>query len=621
MILITLAALLAQTFGGAGSASPAIVLQRGHGANISALAFSPDGKFLASASEDSTIKLWNPETGAEIRTLRGHSNIVTALALSADGSLIASASLDHTLRVWTAATGEIAAVLRGPQPSVYLLKITPDSQSLVTVETVASGSIVRVWDIKTGRLIHLIKRDEAAVSQVFFSGSDMYIAEESGEDDSTGSLTTYNFHTGKLLHTRREMLCGVSGNGKWIAVDRSTVSARQAVIVDLARDRPLAVLSGQVSRVAFSHNGEWLAYESTAGDTAVVRRTEGGQAHIVHGRGAEFSMLALSPDGRWLASAGADFSVHVWNVATGKLATAMPGQYTPTALAFSPDGRHIALNGGSTDLGLALEIWDIERRAEVFAPHFKRPVAAIAYNKDGSYLAVSSSSLEVFETRTGASLAKLDCSSGPELFPTFSPNGKWIAANCSGVITVWSLSTAAELFHFGAPSDPNAGPLAFSPDGRYLAAASSNGVFLYDVAARKVAEVLPTADPPSALAFSPNSELLAFGLHLRSPKPGEELATLFMFDIRSRRHVWSEPFGQWISAIHFERDGRALLIAGGEDLHRFGSLQIIQANNGKTIHHLAIRVPDSATVAFSPDGEWFAAGWNSAANIWRLPAR
>ena len=96
MILITLAALFAQALGEGSASSPEIVLQSGHGANISALAFSSDGKLLVSASEDSTLKLWNPETGAEIRTLRGHTNIVTAFAISSDGRRIASASLQTT---------------------------------------------------------------------------------------------------------------------------------------------------------------------------------------------------------------------------------------------------------------------------------------------------------------------------------------------------------------------------------------------------------------------------------------------------------------------------------------------------------------------------------------------
>ena len=444
-----------------------------------------------------------------MRTLRGHSNIVTALAVNADGSEIASASLDHTLRVWNAATGETLASFGGPAPAVYLLKMTPDSTSLITAETVAAGTVLRVWDIKTGRQLRVIKRDDAAVSQVFFSGATMLVADESGEDDSTGSLTTYNLKTGRLVQTRPALLCGASEDGKWIAIDRSTERARRALIVDLARDLPVAALAGQVSRIAFSHDGVWLAYETLAGDTAVVRRTVGGAPQTIDGRGAEFSMLALSPDGRLLATTGADFSVHIWDVASGKLAHAISGQYTPTAIAFSPDGRHVAVNGGGTDLGSAVQVWDLARKAQSAPPKVKQRAVGLSYSKDGVYLAVSDPSLEVFDTRTNASVAQFDCGTAPALSPVFSPNRKWLAANCGGVVTVWPLGGSVEAFHFGEASDANNGPVLFSPDGRVLAAGSPTAITLYDLTERRIVQSVPMPDPVSALAFSADGESLA----------------------------------------------------------------------------------------------------------------
>ena len=619
MILITLAAFLALSLAG-GAASPDIVLQTGHSANISALAFSPDGKFLVSASEDSTLKLWNPETGAEIRTLQGHSNIVTALALNVDGTEIASAALDHTLRIWSAATGDCLAVIRGPQPAVYLLKMTPDSNSLITAETVATGTILRIWDIKTGKQIRLIKREDAAVSQIFFSGRSMFVAEESGEDDATGALTTYDLSTGRLLQTHQEILCGVSDNGKWIAIDRSTQSARRATIVDLANDKPFATLSGQVSRVVFSTTGDWLAYEAPSGDTAVARRTAGGPAYTIHGHSAEFSMLALSPDGRWLATAGADFSIHIWDVETGKLAHGMAGHYPPSAFAFSPDGRRIAVNGGGTDLGSAVQIWDIERRAQVAAPKVKHSVTGLAFSKEGAYLAVSGPGVEVFDASTNEQLVKLDCATGVAVAPAFSPNAKWIAANCAGVVTAWSLAGAGEIFHFGEASDANVGPVVFSPDGRYLASVGGTGLTLYEVAARKIAQSVATSDPVGAMAFSPNGELLAFGVKLRAPKPDVTVPTLFIFDLRTHRKQGVSA-GQWVSALKFERDGRALMAATGDDLHMAGSLTLFDTVTGRLIRRLAVRVPSSSTPTISPNGEWVGLGWNSGTNLWRLANR
>ncbi len=619
MIAILWVALLAQIGLGSSASAPDIVLQSGHGANISALAFSPDGKFLVTASEDATLKLWDPETGSELRTLRGHTNIVTALALSSDGTRIASASLDHTLRVWDAATGQSLTVFRGTQPTAYLLKMTPDGNSLVTAETVATGTILRIWDIKTGKQTRTIKRNDAAVSHIFFTGPNrLAVAEESGEDDATGTLTTYDLPTGRMLQTRQDVVCGVSDNGKWLALDRSTQKAREALIVDLPHDKPFAKLSGQVSRVMFSNNGDWLAYESAAGDTAIVRKTAGGPAYTIHGRSAEFSMVALSPDGRWLASAGADYSVHIWEVATGKLAHGVPGQYTPTVLAFDFDGKRLAVNGGATDLASALQIWDIERRTLLPAPRVKHAISGLAFSKDGSYVAATSAGVEVFDARRTSPVSRMDCATGSAFSPAFSPNNRLLAANCGGVITVWAVANGAEAFHFGAASDANNGPISFSPDGRFLAAATATGVLVYDTVARRMGPNVTTSDLVTALAFDVNGEILAFGTRVRTPSADQKQSSLFVLDVRARRKVWATNAGQWVSELKFTRDGRALIAATGEDLHKSGSLTLYDAANGKTIRHLPIRVPSSVMPALSPNAEWFGFGWNSATSLWHL---
>jgi WD40 repeat protein len=596
VILFALAVLLA---------APDVVLESGHGANISALVFSPDGKFIVSGSEDSTLKLWDPNSGVELRTLRGHTNIVTAVALNPDGSQIASASLDHTLRLWNAATGQCLRAFRGPVPAVYLLKISPDSASFITAETVAAGSILRIWDIKSGKQTRAIKRDDAAVSQIFFNGNTLLVAEESGEDDSTGSLSSYDWPTGRFLQTRPALLCGASDDGKWIALDRSTGRARRALIVNLPDDKPVAALIGQVSRIVFSKKGDWFAYESLAGDTAIVKPTLGGPSRLIHGRGAEFSMMALSPDGRWLATSGADFSLHIWDVASGKLAHATSGQYTPTVMAFSPDGRRIAVNGGGTDLGSAVRVWDIAHKAQVSGPVIKKAAVGMAYSRDGGYLAVSSAlsspSLEVFDLHTNEGIGKFDCGVAAVLSPVFSPNGKWLAANCSGVVTGWPFAGRGEAFRFGEATDVANGPLAFSPDNRFVAAGSTAGLALYDLAQRRIVQIARTTDPLTALAFSADGEFLACGTR----------SSLFLLNLHTWRKVWTGNVTQSVTALKFTRDARGLLAATD-------SLTLYEAANGHPLRILIAKLPNGSTPAFSTEGDWFSVGVNSAAHLWHI---
>jgi WD40 repeat protein len=270
-------------------------------------------------------------------------------------------------------------------------------------------------------------------------------------------------------------------------------------------------------------------------------------------------------------------------------------------MAFSADGGHLAVNGGGTDLGSAVRLWDIARRAQVAGPQVKKQAVGLAFSKDGAYMAVSAPSLEVFDLHTNDPVSKFDCGSAPALWPVFSPNGKWVAANCGGVVTGWPFAGRGEAFHFGEAGDANNGPVVFSPDGRLLAAGRATGVLLYDLAERKVVEIVKTADPISALAFSADGELLACGGR----------SSLFVIHIRTWRRIWSVSVGQTISVLRFTRDGRGLLAAAD-------SLTLYDSMNGRPLRTLVGKLPNGSVPAFSIDGEWFGTGWNSAAHLWRV---
>jgi WD40 repeat protein len=278
-------------------------------------------------------------------------------------------------------------------------------------------------------------------------------------------------------------------------------------------------------------------------------------------------------------------------------------------IAFSPDGQRVAVNGGGTDVGNALQIWNIGRKSILPTPSMKRPIVGLSFSRDGSYLAVSSPSLEVFDLHTNESVSRFDCGSGPALTPTFGPNGKWIAANCGGTVTVWPLTGGVEGFHFGETSD-SSGPLLFSPDGRTLAAATSTGLALYDVASHRNVQDIKMSDAVASLAFSPNGEWLAVGLKLSASASDDK--SLLLFDTRSHNGLWAVDAGRWVSALRFTPDGH-LLAAAGDTLTRF------ELSSGRMIHRSVVKVPNGSMPVFSANGEWLAAGWNAATALWRVP--
>ena len=284
----------------------------GHTESVYDVAFSPDGRLLATASEDGTAGVWNPATGDCLHTLTGHTGLflsVKRVAFSPDGRLLATASEDGTAGVWNPATGDCLHTLTGHTESVYGVAFSPDGRLLATASLDGTAG---VWNPTTGGCLRTLTGHTGAVYAVAFSPDGRLLATAS-RDKTAG---VWNPATGDCLRT-------------------------------------LTDHTGPVYDVAFSPDGGLLATASLDGTAGVWNPATGDCLRTLTGHTGPVYGVAFSPDGRLLATGADDGTAQVWDPATGDCLRTLTGHTGAVwGVAFSPDGRLLATAGSDKTVRL-----------------------------------------------------------------------------------------------------------------------------------------------------------------------------------------------------------------------------------------------------------------------------
>jgi WD40 repeat protein len=392
---------------------------RGHQGSVWGVAFSPDGRRLASASLDRTVKLWDVVTRKETLTLRGHLDSVGTVAFSRDGRRLVSASPDGTVRVWDAAplTDEDpnCVTLAGPGGAVASVAFHPKDERIMAA-AYGDGK-VRVWDLSSGkpRCFHtLAVGKEGGVSALAFSREGQWLAAVTGKELKVWNATTY------------QEARAIPGDPNFYCVTFSP------------DEKQVAAAGFSNFRIGFAVRVWGVANDD--------------QPRVFPGNTWAIWQVAFSPDGQHLASAGNDGTVRLWDVKAGK-AIDIP-RLTPACpshgLAFSPDGKRLAL--GCNDQ--VVRVWDTTAWKLLHEYRDLGGVQSVAFSPDGQRLAWGStdSTVKVWDlpaSRAGGGDPQIHTLRGHTSWVqsvAFSADGKQIAsASADGTVKIWKAPPVAEL--------------------------------------------------------------------------------------------------------------------------------------------------------------------------------
>jgi WD40 repeat protein len=590
----------------------------GHSSGIASVAFSPDGKTLASGSYEGTVILWDLATGKLIgQLLSGHTNVVSSVAFSPDGKTLASGSYDGTVILWNVATRQpIGQPLRWHGSIVTSVAFSPDGNTL------ASGSdngTVILWDVATRQPIGQPLSGHTSVTSVAFSPDGKTLA--SGSADQTVILwdvvTRQPIGQPLSRHTNVVTSVAFSPDGNTLA----SGSWDQTVILwDVATRQPIGQpLSGHggiVTSVAFSPDSKTLAsgsWDQTVILWDVATRQPIGQP--LSGHTNIVTSVAFNPNGKTLASGSYDGSVILWDMDTGKLIGQPLSGHTNivTSVAFSPDGKILA--SGSADSTVIL--WDVTTRQPIGQPLKRHTeiVTSMAFSPDGKTLASGSDdgSVILWDVATRQPIGQpLKRHSERVTSMAFNPDGKTLASGSDdGTVILWDVTTRKPTGQPLKRHSERVTSVAFSPAGKILASGSDNGtVILWDVTTGK-----PTGQPLSghtnvvtSMAFSPDGNTLA---------SGSADQTVILWDVETRQPTGQPLSGHTniVTSVAFSPYGKALA-SGSDDqtviLWDVATRQPI----GQPLKRHSERV---TSVAFNPDGKTLASG--SADNtviLWNL---
>ena len=543
---------------------PPALRSTSHKDQISSVAFSKDGRFVASGSRDSTVKVWEVATGLLIADLvKDNKEPVLSIAFSLDAKFVAMQSADGAVKVWDVQTGVLVSSCVGLSGWDVNMAFSPDGRFVAAGN---SSGLVKICEAQTGRLIAECIGHTANISCTVFCPNGRYMA--SGSCDN--SVKLWEVETGRLV-------ADCIGHKDW------------------------------VNTVVFSSDNGLLA-SGSSDKTVKVWEVETGRliGDCVGHNGSVFN-VAFSDDGKFIVSGSKDKTVKVWEVKTGRLVANCLGH---TDWVLSVDSSKKLFTSGSRDN--TIKIWDIKTgRLVADCIGHKDWVFSVNFSQDGNLVASGSfdDTVKIWEVKSGKVVTEWVRQGDDNVSCVgFSRDAKLVATGDKDGMVKVEKARNRQLISNCIGHEGTVNDIVFSPDGRFIGSGGDDGkVKVWEIhTGQLILDCTGHPDWVFSVDFSPDGKYVASGSWDNTVKIWEAQTGKMVVDCMGHEGK--------VTSVSFSRDER-FLVSGSDDR----IVKIWNIVTGQLVSDLVGHKDSVNTVSFSPDGKYVASGSrDNTVKIWEV---
>ncbi len=542
----------------------------GHEGSVNDVSITPNEKYVVSGSDDCTVRIWDIETGENIKILRGHKDHITSVAVLPNGKRVVSGSKDRTLCIWDIETGKSIRTLKGHKSWVTAVSVTPNGKHVI------SGSkdrTVCIWDIETGEITNTLEGHKDQITSVTVMPDGNHVVSASRD----GTIRIWNIETGEIIKT-------LEGHGGWANVVSVTQNGRRIIsgskdctirIWDLETGENIRTLKGSAFRVkAISVTPNEKQVISGAGEyIARIWDMETGELiSTLKGHKSGVNTISVTPNGKQVISGASDGTICIWNLKNGEKIRTLEGyENKVNAVAVMPDGKH-AISGFDD---CSFRIWKME--------------------------------IEERNIKSIKTIKTIDAHKGCVNAVAIIPNGnRVISGSNDSTIRIWDIETGENIKILRGRKGINS--VAVTSDGELVVnGANDRTICIWDLETSKLRKVLKGHnDWVSTIAIMTN------GKHIVS---GSKDHTIRMWDIETGENIKIlRGHKGWVTSVALTSDEKHIISGSSDRTVRIWKLEtgdIIQTLNG---HESFV-----TAVAIMPDGKHVVSGsGDRTIRIWNL---